>query len=157
SGKYTLWDHCFELPGKNLEAQQIITDEVTAGQVNHRLKLAGNDRLEVYDFPGGYAQRFDGVDKGGGDRAAGLPKIFDDNKRTAKIRMEQEAVGSVQINGESNCGHFAPGFQFTLTRHVDANGPYLLTRVEHDARLGGNYRSGEDLTFDYLNCLTCIP
>jgi type VI secretion system secreted protein VgrG len=71
--------------------------------------------------------------------------------------MEQEAMGSLQIAGESNCGHFVPGFQFTLTRHVDANGPYLLTRVEHDAKLGGNYRSGEDLTFDYHNRMACIP
>ena len=39
-GKVTLWDHAFELPG---------------GQ------------LETYDFPGAYAQRFDGVDKGGRD------------------------------------------------------------------------------------------
>ena len=73
SGKYTLWDHCFELPGKNLEADK-----------PSRFIVGGNDQLEVYDFPGAYAQRFDGVDKTGGDRSADLQKIFTDNKRTAE-------------------------------------------------------------------------
>src|SRR5262249_23921055 len=33
SGKYTLWDHCFELPGKHLEAEKRIVDKVLVGQV----------------------------------------------------------------------------------------------------------------------------
>lgn len=156
AGKYTLWDHCFELPGKNLEAQQTILKSVTVGQVAHTLQTA-NDRLEIYDYPGGYAQRFDGVDKGGGDQAAELMKVFQDNQRTVKIRMEQEALPSLEIQGASACGHFVPGHQFTLTRHFDADGPYLLTQIDHEARLSGNYRTGEGAHLNYRNRFTAIP
>src|SRR5207249_9397707 len=103
SGRCTLWDHCFEMPGKNLEARQATLDKVTAGTVSHDLRAGNNDKLEIYDYPGAYAQRFDGVDKGGGDQTAEVQKIFKDNKRTVKVRMEQEAVPSVEIHGESSC------------------------------------------------------
>ena len=33
------------------------------GQVVHRLGARGGDAFEIYDYPGEYAQRFDGVDK----------------------------------------------------------------------------------------------
>src|SRR5262249_5320277 len=68
SGKVTLWDHCFEFPHKHLEADKTIADSVPVGKVSHAQKVAANGNLEVYDYPGEYAQRFDGVDRGGGDR-----------------------------------------------------------------------------------------
>ena len=43
SGKYTLWDHHFQLPHKKLEAEQIVMDSVQAGKVTHKLKLSGNE------------------------------------------------------------------------------------------------------------------
>ena len=67
SGKCTLWDHCFELPDKHLEATKTTLDSVQLGRTTHKLKTA-NDSLELYDYPGGYAQRFDG-----GARAEDLP------------------------------------------------------------------------------------
>lgn len=157
SGKYTLWDHCFELPGKNLEAVQSGLDAVRAGTVNHKLKVAGNDQLEIYDYPGGFAQRFDGIDKGGSARPADLQKIFEDNRRTARIRMEQETVNSLRIEGTSVCGNFIPGYKFDLTRHFDADGSYLLTRVEHTVTLENAYRSGSKESLDYQNRFVCIP
>ena len=89
SGKYTLWDHCFELPDTHLEAVRPILSSSSPAR-DHELKVGGNDKLEIYDYPGGYAQRFDGVDSGGGSRPAELPKIFEDSQRTVKVRMEQE-------------------------------------------------------------------
>jgi type VI secretion system secreted protein VgrG len=157
SGKYTLWDHCFELPHKHLEATQPITDSVQVGQVNHKMKVGNNDKLELYDFPGEYAQRFDGIDKGGGEKPADLQKIFVDNKRTVGIRMAQETVPGVFIEGTSNCRNFVSGHRLDLERHFNADGPYVLTRVEHDAHLQGNYRSGETTAFYYQNRFTCIP
>src|SRR5580658_5759555 len=53
SGKYTLWDHNFELPHRHLEATQIVIDTVQVGKASHKLKLAGNDDLEVLEHPGG--------------------------------------------------------------------------------------------------------
>jgi type VI secretion system secreted protein VgrG len=52
SGKYTLWDHHFELPHRKLDADQTVLDSVTAGKVTHKLKTGGNDNLEVYENPG---------------------------------------------------------------------------------------------------------
>jgi len=156
SGEYTLWDHSFELPGKHLEASQKTIESVTAGKVTHKLSVGGNDQLEIYDYPGGYAQRFDGVDRSGAPRPQDLKRIYEDRDRTVKVRMEQEAVAALEIRGVSDCGHFAPGHKFTLQRHFDANGPYVLTGIEHDAHLSG-YRSGEPPEFRYENHFTCIP
>ena len=156
SGEYTLWDHCFELPGKHLEASQKTMDSVAAGKVTHKLNVGGNDQLEIYDYPGGYAQRFDGIDRAGAPRPQDLKRIYEDRDRTVKIRMEQEAVAALEIRGSSDCGHFAAGHKFTLQRHFDANGPYILTSIEHDAHMTG-YRSGEPPDFRYENHFTCIP
>ena len=109
SGKCTLWDHCFELPGTNLEAEQSILRQRGGGQGDAQAQVGGNDKLEIYDYPGGYAQRFDGMDRGGAPRPAELQKIFEDNERTVKIRMEQEAVAGLAIQGGGNAGSSAPG------------------------------------------------
>ena len=99
SGKYTLWDHCFELPHKHLEAKKTIVDSVPVGSVNHKLNVGNNQKLELYDFPGEYAQRFDGISGGGGEQPAELQKIFEDNRRTVEIRMQEEALQSLLIQG----------------------------------------------------------
>jgi len=156
SGEYTLWDHCFELPSNCLEARQNTLDGLTAGKVIHKLKVGGNQQLEIYDYPGGYAQRFDGIDRDGTPRPQDLKHIFEDRDRTVKVRMEQEEVNSLEIRGASDCGNFTAGHKFTLDRHFDANGSYLLTRVDHDAHMSG-YRSGEEPDFRYENHFTCIP
>src|ERR1044072_1803028 len=126
SGKYTLWDHCFELPHKHLEVEEPILPNVQVGEVQHKLQVGNNDKLEIYDYPGGCAQRFDGIDKGGGERSGELQKIFEDNKRTVKIRMQQEALPSVAIQGASTCRNLVSGHKFDLSRHFKADGPSLL-------------------------------
>jgi type VI secretion system secreted protein VgrG len=157
SGQYTLWDHCFELPDKHLEAKKKTTDSVTVGEVTHKLSVGGNDKLEIYDYPGGYAQRFDGIDRNGAPRPQDLQDLIPDSERTVKVRMEEETAASLEIRGASNCGQFIAGHQFTLKRHFDADGQYLLTRVEHDAHLDGDYRSDQASAFSYENSFTCTP
>ena len=156
SGKYTLWDTCFELPGQNLQASQPIIATVQAGTITHKLQVGGNGSYEIYEYPGGYAQRFDGVAPGGGSQSGNLSDISTDNARTVGIRMQQETVPGLVIEGKSNCRQFSAGCQFTLDRHFDANGPYLLTRVEHQATLGGAYLQGSG-DFAYSNAFRCIP
>jgi type VI secretion system secreted protein VgrG len=156
SGKYTLWDHCFELPHKHLEADKTIQDSVAVGKVTHKLKVGGNESLELYDYPGEYAQRFDGVAPGGGDRPTDLQKIFADNKRTVEVRMQAEALPSLVIHGQSACRQFTSGHKFSLTKHLNADGAYVLTSVTHLADLDG-YRSGASDSFRYANHFTCIP
>jgi type VI secretion system secreted protein VgrG len=139
SGLYRLWDNSFQLPGNNLEAFKDITDKAEVGEVSHTLKLDANKSMEIYDYPGQYAQRFDGINKSGGEVPEELEKISTDkhgkadNKRTVEIRMEAEALPSVLIRGSSNCGQFLPGHNFTLQRHFNADGDYMLTSVEHFA------------------------
>ncbi len=156
SGKVTLWDYCFELPGNHLEADETTIDGVKVGDVVHHLLLGGNDDLEIYEYPGGFAQRFDGVDRHGGPTPAELQDIFKDNQRTARIRMEQEETASLEVGGSSDCGHFVPGHKFTLQRHFNADGDYLLTRVEHKAHLGA-YATGKEQDFTYENRFAAIP
>lgn len=156
SSKVTLWDHCFELPHKHLEADKTIQESVQVGKVAHRLKVGSNGYLEKYDWPGTYAQRFDGIDKGGAERAGDLQKIYDDNKRTADIRMQQEAAGAMVLEGKSCCRQLTAGHRFTLEKHFNADGSYVLTTVEHSAR-NAPYRSSNGGGFEYKNRFTCIP
>ena len=64
AGKYTLWDHCFEATGQPLPGPPLLPGGAGAGSVIHRLNLTGTSssagKLEVYDWPGEFAQRFDG-------------------------------------------------------------------------------------------------
>jgi len=156
SGKYTLWDHSFELPHKHLETDKTIQDSVSAGKVTHKLKVGGNDKLEIYDFPGEYAQRFDGIDRSGGEQASELQKIYQDNKRTVEIRMQEEAAASLVINGASNCCQLSSGHKFSVEKHFNADGQYVLTTINHTASMAGAYRSTTE-EFGYRNSFTCIP
>jgi type VI secretion system secreted protein VgrG len=158
SSKYTLWDHSFQQPKINLEAKENILDSIQAGTVSHRLKGQPNDPLEIYDFPGGYALRFDGISPSGGEQSERLQKILEDNKRTVKLRMEAEAAQSLVIEGSSGCRNFVAGQKFSLKSHFDADGDYVLLSVTHEASMGSAYRSGAgggDLR--YANVFHCIP
>jgi len=119
--------------------------------------VANNGNLEIYEFPGGYAKRFDGIDAGGGEQAANLQKIFTDDARTAGIRMQEEAARTVTIAGQSHCQHLVAGHKFQLQGHFNADGPYVLTRVNHRAELKGSYTTGAEAPFEYGNTFECIP
>jgi len=155
SGKVVLGDYNFELPVNPVEAQATIRESVRVGQVTHALKVAGNDGLEMYDYPGGYAQRFDGVGPSGRDQPEELQKIFPAAQRSAAIRIEHEALASLTVQGASNCRQFTSGHRFTLDKHADANGAYVLTSVTHTARLQDPHASDRGLAYE--NRFTCIP
>jgi type VI secretion system secreted protein VgrG len=157
SGKVVLWDHHFQLPGKHLEANQAIQDGSPAGAVNHKFKIANNEQLEIYDYPGGYAGRFDGINRGGGEQPAELQKIFEENKRVTALRMQQEAVAGLTTRGSSTCGNLVSGHRFTLERHFNADGDYVITSVQHEAKQAAAYRSSDKEAFTYSNTFTCIP
>jgi type VI secretion system secreted protein VgrG len=157
SGKYTLWDHCFELPHKHLEAQSTVMDSVSVGTVTHKLKIAGNDNLEIFEYPGLYAQRFDGVDKSGSPQEFEIQKIFDDNKRSVGIRMQQAEQPMLLIDGAGNCRQMVSGHKFTLTRHFNANGLYVLLSVSHSGEEGDFRTDPNSVESHYGNHFTCIP
>jgi type VI secretion system secreted protein VgrG len=157
SGKVTLWDHSFELPGKQLDASKQALDEIAIGKEKHRLKLAGGEAREIYEYPGGYAARFDGIDAGGGERPNDVGKFLQDNERVATIRMQQEAMAGLRARGKSTCRQLTSGHTFALERHFNADGAYLLTEVEHTIAYADNFRTGEGPTLTYDNTFGCIP
>src|SRR6185437_9193016 len=147
----------FELPGQYLAAEQTIRAQATAGQVNHSLQVGDNDKLEIFDYPGGFAHRFDGVNSGGGEPQSELQKLFEDNQRTTRLRMEEEAASGLWIEGGSTYRQLTPGRKFTLNRHFDGDGPYVLSRVEHQVDIHGDYATGQEMTLEYSNRFQCLP
>ena len=145
SGRVTLRDSTFALPGNPLEASAVIQDSVAAGGVTHRLRTQSSEALDLYEYPGEYAQRFDDTDSSAG-------AIVAEGERTAAIRMQQEAVNALSIRGASTVGRLAAGHRFSLGGHGDADGAYVLTSVQHSARTGV-----EDGGVEYNNTFTCIP
>ena len=157
SGTYTLWDHCFETPSKNYESKQPIAATVQVGQVSHKMKLDENGKLEIYDAPGTFAQRFDGIAPGGGDRAADIGKVSPDGTRTVGLRMQEEAMQGLVIWGGGHCRYLAAGYKFTLKGTADGDGSYVLTGVDQTANLAGDFRSGRGEETSYAGTFTCIP
>ena len=72
--------------------------------------------------------------------------------------MEAEALQSLTIQGTSGCRNFVAGQKFTLQRHFDADGDYVLVSVTHEASMGSAYRTGANGgDLKYSNNFTCIP
>ena len=152
---FALTDHTFEMPPNPLEAVETLSGAVSVGTVSHPLTVDGDDQFAVTDHPGGYARWRDGIDPGGGVRAADVQHVFDDNDRLARVRAEAEKAGAIEITGGSTYSQLTPGHTFTLADHPDANGEYTVTSVRHM----GVYGSGSSGTaqWDYSNAFTCIP
>jgi type VI secretion system secreted protein VgrG len=144
SGKVVLWDHHFQLPGDELAAERKIEK--------------GAAELEIYDYPGGYARRFDGIAPGGAEQASEVQKIFDENKRVASIQAGEVEAGRTLVRGESNCPLLVPGHKFTLDRHyrADFNAGYFLVRVTHEASVK-NYENADGEPFSYRASFEAIP
>jgi len=156
-GQFTLRDHCFELPNDPLNSSRRVAATSMAGRVEHDLRPGPADRLEDYRYPGGYAQRFDGVDPSGGNRAADLHLIPADGQRVASLRAQESGSASLVINGSGNCRELISGHRFTLQGHFNADGPYVLLSVDHDAELIGDYRSDSGGDTSYKNRFECFP
>src|SRR5205814_422747 len=84
SGKWAQTDYNFETPSTNL-----LTTATTLA------KVGGNDKFEVFEYPGRYGKTADGT-------------------ALTKARMEAEEAGHDTVTGEGNCNSFSPGYKFTL-------------------------------------------
>jgi type VI secretion system secreted protein VgrG len=154
SGKATLWDYEFQMPDKNCMATSPVPATLEAGTITHKLSVGGNSAFELYDYPGGFTKRYDGVSASGGDQSANLQDIFTDNARTVKIRMQQETARAMFIQGKASHAGFISGYNFTLSNHYSDNGEFTLVSVEHDARQA--LATGDD-EFHYSNNFQAIP
>jgi type VI secretion system secreted protein VgrG len=147
TGKYTLWDHTFELPGKELEAAQVSLFDI-----------GGNKQLEIFDYPGGYAKRYDGIAPGGGEQSSEVSKVFQDNKRTVSIRQQEVDVKYKNFYGTSDCCSLVPGFRFEMVnhQHVEYNAPYVVATMRTEAVQSPSYVSDEPVAEPYSVGLVAI-
>jgi type VI secretion system secreted protein VgrG len=146
TGKVTLSDYTFTFPREPLLATGLIQESVAVGAVTHRLRLPVNQALEVFDFPGRYAQRFDGVD------GASLGDFESEAARTAEIRAGEETARALFIEGAGDVGQLTSGHTFVFAGHFNANGQYVVTAARHTWSLLPS-RKG----FDVRTAFTAIP
>lgn len=128
-GKYTHRDYNFERPDQNLEVE-----------IPSKTRLGGNDKFEVYDYPGEYEDTFDG-------------------DTWARRRMEKTEAEDTQISGSSNARALASGFRFDLNGHDrrEQNATYVITSIEHDGQEMNILPEKDFRDSYYKNTFTCIP
>jgi hypothetical protein len=72
--------------------EKTLPDTVGAGAVAHMLGIGSGDKLDVYDYPGDYAHRFDGSSDnltGGRDPAMGLESCHPFSGRGLLVRSSR--------------------------------------------------------------------
>ena len=101
-----------------------------------------SSKFEFFDFPAEIKEKSESTDK-------------------VKVRMEQEEVDYDVVLGQSHCRSFHPGGKFKLKKHyseAEQGKTYVLTSVQHSARIGEAYLAGGDVSGGiYVNSFTCIP
>ena len=144
SGKVTLRDFLFHFPDQSFEVSETIQPSVNAGQITHSLLPGNASRYEIYDYPGEYAHRFDNSER------PSPGQVFSEGQRASRVRMQQEAVNALTIQGNASEVSLVSGAIFTFAGHPNASGKYLITGVQHSYTRGGS--KGE-----IASKFTCIP
>ncbi|MEZ5399668.1 MAG: type VI secretion system tip protein TssI/VgrG [Bryobacteraceae bacterium] len=140
-GLFTLRDHHFQLPAKNLNVAEPST-----------IQVGDNSSLEIYDYPGEYAQLFQEPEQRLGD-------VEPEGERIVRIRMEQEEAAYNVSAGTTSFGVMAAGHTFEMARHFKAalNAKYVITSVQHSVEQTPAYDSGDAVGRPYAAKFTCIP
>lgn len=146
TGKVTLWDYNFQLPHQKLGKTE--TSVFPAGE---------SSKLEHYDFPGGYARKYDGID-GSGAPSGNLSYVATDKDLTALHRIEGLDNTYRVITGAGDCSAMTAGYRFELFNHPNAseNGQYVITSVSHEAEQNPTYVSDDEIESPYTNKFSCI-
>ncbi len=101
----------------------------------------GESKLEIYDYPGEY-------------------KTKDEGEKLVGIRIQEEDLPQVVVNGAGTCRGLVSGYRFDLRDHYrrDFNKAYVLTAIQHSADLGESWRSSEsgENTVSYYNSFQCV-
>lgn len=145
TGKYTLRAHHFELPSKSLEENE------------------GNGFLEVYDYPGEYASRFNKPEMR-------LDKMSSEGEKLTKIRLQEEHLPAVVFQGSSNCRTLLPAHIFNMDGRNLSNfvlsakdnvtmamiNEFILTSVSFSVAQSPDYISDQESGAPYRNSFTCV-
>jgi len=113
--------------------QGIITGGTSDKPIYIRVQRGNNNKHAIYDYPGEYAQRFDGVDKG----KAGP---------TSSLSRNKSVSGNTR---EGGCSHFMPGGKFKIRQHRAASrfsGQYFISSATHTYK-GMIYPWRKDVAF----------
>ncbi len=104
------------------------------------LRSSGDDKYELYEYPGHYQQH-------------------DVGERRALVRLEEQEVSRHIVRGESSCRALRPGALTEIGGHYrrSLNAKYHITSVRHSIRQGGLLGRGEEAGFDYRNEFFAIP
>ncbi len=146
-GKVSFWDYHFQLPTNHLDATH-----------PSLFKVGDNQNIEIYDYPAGYARKYDGIDRSGGEQDGELQKVFSDKTTKAEIAMQSFDAQCRVISGSSDCSSMTSGYRFNLSAHpsVEKNGQYVITSVRHEVEQNPTYITDDDIEKPYLNSFTCI-
>jgi type VI secretion system secreted protein VgrG len=137
SGKVMFADYNFKKPNNTRNP----TYEILKGNTNSVVQLDNIDKLEIYDYPGGYTEPADAAE-------------------IAKIRMEAEEAGHDIVRGTGICRSFNPGSKFKVKKHKykqEEGKSYVITSVTHSARVGSYITGGSAAETTYTNSFTCVP
>lgn len=142
SGMVSLRDHHIQQPGKKLA--------VTSPT---KFKVGGNGEWELYDYPGGYARKFDGVGPGGDKTKENLDHIIPDGNRTAQTAMEVLDAQFMTGSGTSDVTSLTPGHKFKMVSNpiAELNGEYVITSIAHTAYQTPAYVPEEKAREAYVN------
>lgn len=147
SGKHTLWDYDYLAPSTRVQSDRTVLPTVQVGKVSHKLKLPANTDLEVYDYPAGIAKFHQNAHA----------SLSSEMANDATIGMQEMDHSQFVISGDSNVHWMTPGCKFTLAHHPNADGPYVLTRVVHNASEGSFYSENSLDASLYSNTFECLP
>jgi type VI secretion system secreted protein VgrG len=120
--------------------------------------IGNNAELEVFDFPGEFAQRFNKPD----ERLSGS-EVEQHAAQIAKWRMEEQAAAHLQISGGSTCRAFTTGTHFELLGQDEKSikvpgteGKYVLASCKHTIEQSPDYVSNGAVQQPYRNSFTCF-
>src|SRR5262249_21632430 len=109
-------------------------------ETNTNAAIGGNERFQIYDYPGDY-------------RALGP------GKSRVQLRMEAEEAASHSIRGAGTCYGFCPGYKFALLGHYrdSWDDTYLITEVNHSFAQVVGVTAQEAAASTYHKWFTCMP
>ncbi len=147
TGKVTLWDHNFQLPSSHLDMEKTSI-----------YQFGDSQKLERYDFPAGYARKYDGIGPSGSKQSSELNKVFADRERTTQNMIEMLDSGVCQAGGNSDCCAITAGYRFALSNHPNGelNRQYVITSATHEAKQNPTYVSNDTVIEPYTNEFKCI-
>ncbi len=145
-GKYVLGDYHFQMSNKQIRPPE-----------DGAVKIGNNSSLEMFDFPGEFAQRFNKPDER-------LGEVESHAKDIAKWRMEEQRVPHLIISGSATARAFSSGHHFSLLGKDSAqitipgtSGKYVLTSIRHSIEQTPGYISGDIVQHPFNNSFACIP